>query len=148
MPSTRRAASWSSDVEAVEPEGPHTDGGWAIEPDGLVEALHLVAAHDPPPLYVEECGAAFHDEVAPDGSVDDPGRLAFLDGHLRAAHRALDEGIDLRGWFVWTLLDNFEWAQGYAHRFGIVHVDHTTSARTPKASAHWYGAVARTGRLP
>ncbi len=84
------AGEWpgSPDVEAVDPPGPHTDGGWAIEPDGLVEALHLVAAFDPPPLYVEECGAAFDDEVGPDGSVDDTGRLAFLADHIAAAGRA------------------------------------------------------------
>jgi beta-glucosidase len=144
------AGQWpgSPDVELVEPPGPHTDGGWAVEPDGLVEALHMVAAYDPPPLYVEECGAAFHDRVEEDGSVDDQGRLAFLRDHIAAAGRAIDEGIDLRGWFVWTLLDNFEWAEGYAHRFGIVHVDFETFDRTPKASALWYAHVARTGRLP
>lgn len=144
------AGEWpgSPDVEAVDPPGPHTDGGWAIEPDGLLEALHLIAAFDPPPLYVEECGAAFDDVVGPDGSVEDAGRLGFLSDHIAAAGRAIDEGIDLRGWFVWTLLDNFEWAEGYAHRFGIVHVDHATLARTPKASAHWYREVCRANHLP
>ncbi|HMJ77878.1 MAG TPA: family 1 glycosylhydrolase, partial [Iamia sp.] len=139
----RDAAQWpgTSDVDLVEPEGPHTDGGWAIEPDGLSETLAMVAAYDPPALYVEECGAAF------DEPFDDAQRVAFLRDHLRAAHRSLAGEVDLRGWFVWTFFDNFEWAEGFAHRFGIVHVDHDTFARTPKASARWYADVMRTGRV-
>ncbi|HEV7722364.1 MAG TPA: family 1 glycosylhydrolase, partial [Iamia sp.] len=139
----RDAAQWpgTSDVDLVEPEGPHTDGGWAIEPDGLSEALAMVAAYDPPPLYVEECGAAF------DEPFDDAPRVAFLRDHLRAAHRSLAGEVDLRGWFVWTFFDNFEWAEGFAHRFGIVHVDHESFVRTPKASARWYAEVMRTGRV-
>jgi beta-glucosidase len=98
--------------------------------------------YDPPPLYVHEAGAAF------DAEIDDQDRIAYLDGQLRAAHVALAAGVDLRGFFVWTLLDNFEWAEGYAARFGIVHVDFETLERTPKASARWYAKVARTGSLP
>lgn len=137
----------TTDVALTEPDGPHTDGGWAIEPDGLTETLRMIADHGPTPIYVEECGAAFVDTVAPNGTVDDPRRVAFLRDHLRAAHGALTEGIDVRGWFVWTLFDNFEWAEGYAHRFGIVHVDHDTFERTPKTSAHWYATVCRTSRV-
>jgi beta-glucosidase len=128
-------------VDLVQPEGPATDGGWAIEPDGLFETLAMVAAYDPPPLYVEECGAAF------DAPFDDPDRIAFLRDHLRAAHRSLESDVDLRGFFVWTFFDNFEWAEGYAHRFGIVHVDRTTMARTPKASARWFADVMRSGQV-
>ena len=138
-------AMWpgSPDVELVTPPGPVTDLGWAIEPDGLREALVAVTTdYDPPPLYVHEAGAAF------DAEIDDQDRIAYLDGQLRAAHVALAAGVDLRGFFVWTLLDNFEWAEGYATRFGIVHVDFDTLERTPKASARWYAKVARTGSLP
>jgi beta-glucosidase len=137
-------AMWpgSPDVELVTPPGPVTDLGWAIEPDGLCEALVAVTAdYDPPPLYVHEAGAAF------DAEIDDLDRIAYLDGQLRAAHVALTAGVDVHGFFVWTLLDNFEWAEGYAARFGIVHVDFDTLERTPKASARWYADVARTGSL-
>ena len=135
------AAQWpgSPDVELVTPPGPLTSGGWAIEPDGLYEALVAITRdYDPPPLYIHENGAAFSDAVGADGIVDDADRIVFLDGHLRAAHRAIAEGVDLIGYFVWSFLDNFEWAEGYAHRFGIVHVDYDTLARTPKASARWF----------
>ena len=131
-------AQWpgSPDVELVTPPGPVTDGGWAIEPDGLREALVAVTrSHRPPPLYVHETGAAFDDDLGADGEVHDDARVRWLDAHLRAARGAIDEGVDLRGLFVWSLLDNFEWSEGYRHRFGIVHVDYDTLARTPKASA-------------
>ena len=145
------AAQWpgSPDVELVTPEGSHTDGGWAIEPDGLREVLERVATdHGPVPLYVHESGCAFHDEPGPDGAVADQRRIAYLDAHLRAAHDALAAGVDLRGFFVWSLLDNFEWAEGYGHRFGIVDVRFETGARRPKASAHWYEQVVAKGVLP
>ena len=74
--------------------------------------------------------------------------MRWLDGHLRAAAEALEEGVDLRGLFVWSLLDNFEWSEGYRHRFGIVHVDYDTLTRTPKASARWYREVIERGALP
>ena len=75
----------------------------------------------------------------------DPDRIAFLDSYLRAVHRAIDEGVDVRGFFQWSFMDNFEWAFGYAKRFGLVHVDYATQRRTPKSSAHWYAELARTG---
>ena len=78
----------------------------------------------------------------------DPDRIAFLDSYLRAVHRAIDEGVDVRGFFQWSFYDNFEWAFGYAKRFGLVHVDYATQRRTPKSSAHWYAELARTGTLP
>ena len=143
-------ASWpgSTDVELVAPPGPKTAGGWAIEPEGLREALVRVhEEYDPPPLFVDEGGGAFDDEPGPDGAIHDDDRIAYLDAHLRSARAALDAGVDLRGFFVWSLLDNFEWAEGYAHRFGIVHVDFATLRRTPKASARWYAAVAAHGTL-
>ena len=102
--------------------------------------------YDAPPLYVTENGAAFPDVVTADGEVDDADRVAYLDGHLRAAKRAIDRGVDLRGYFAWSLLDNFEWAWGYDRRFGIVHVDYDTQVRTVKASGRWYADVARATR--
>jgi beta-glucosidase len=136
----------SPDIELVDPPGQHTDGGWAIEPDGLREALRdLVAEYDPPPLYIDEAGAAYDDAPSPDGAVHDAARTEYLDAHLRAALEAVDDGVDLRGFFVWSLFDNFEWAEGYAHRFGIVHVDFATLERTHKDSAHWFRRVAGRG---
>jgi beta-glucosidase len=138
----------SEDVRVVEPADRTTANGWRVEPAGLTEALvRLATDYDPPPLYVHESGGAFADEPGPGGRVVDADRIAYLDGHLRACHDAIAAGVDLRGYFVWSFLDNFEWAQGYAHRFGIVHVDYETQRRTPKASASWYGGVAAANAL-
>ena len=114
--------------------------GWEIDPEGLYDLLTRVARDYPGvPLYVTENGAAIADEKGPDGEVHDPARVAYLDAHLRAAHRAIADGVDLRGYFVWSLLDNFEWSFGYSKRFGLIHVDFDTLERTPKGSARWYG---------
>jgi beta-glucosidase len=124
--------------------GPITAGAIGIHPDGLREVLVRVAReYTDLPLYVTENGAAFHDYVDPEGEVDDEERVAFLDGHLRVVAQAIAEGADVRGCFVWSLLDNFEWADGYSRRFGIVYVDYRTQERICKRSAHWYGRVAR-----
>ncbi|TNY38011.1 GH1 family beta-glucosidase [Thermomonospora catenispora] len=126
---------------------PTTAMGWPIVPDGLTELLlRLHRDHPGTPLIVTENGAAFDDVVGPDGRVADPERIGYLEGHLRAAHAALAAGVDLRGYLVWSLLDNFEWAEGYAKRFGIVYVDYTDQRRLPKDSARWYaGVIARNG---
>jgi beta-glucosidase len=127
---------------------PRTAMGWEIDPDGLYEALDRVRRDYPPvALYITENGAAFPDAAGPDGSVEDADRIAYLDGHLRAARRLIADGVDLRGYFAWSLLDNFEWAEGYAKRFGLVHVDYATQRRTPKASARWFAAVTRANGL-
>jgi beta-glucosidase len=121
--------------------------GWGIHPDGLADVLGRLRRDYPhlPPQYVTENGAAFADRVQ-DGRVADPDRVAYLDGHIRAAARAIQAGSDLRGYFVWSLLDNFEWALGYGKRFGIVHVDYETQVRRPKDSARWYAeTIARNG---
>ena len=109
--------------------------------------MRLHDDYDAPPLYVTENGAAYADAVGPDGSGRRPERLAYLDAHLRAVHAAIEQGVDVRGYFEWSLLDNFEWAYGYDKRFGIVHVDYDTQVRTPKSSARCYAEVARTGRI-
>jgi beta-glucosidase len=115
---------------------------WEIDAPGLTEVLSRVAREYPEvPLYITENGAAFQDEVGPDGSVDDPDRLAYFAAHLRACHDAIAAGVPLRGYFAWSLLDNFEWAWGYTRRFGLVHVDYANQRRTPKASAHFYSDV-------
>ena len=92
------------------------------------------------PLYITENGAAIADEKSDDGEVHDPARVEYLDGYFRAAHRAIADGVDLRGYFVWSLMDNFEWAFGYSKRFGLIYVDFETLERTPKDSARWYAA--------
>ncbi|MFD0279989.1 GH1 family beta-glucosidase [Kitasatospora sp. NPDC127111] len=128
--------------------GERTAMGWAVDPSGLHELLTGLARRHPGlPLMVTENGAAYRDEVRPDGTVDDPERAAYVRAHLAAVHRSLADGADVRGYFLWSLLDNFEWAYGYDKRFGLVRVDYDTQARTPKSSAHWYGRVARTGEL-
>jgi beta-glucosidase len=138
----------SRDVRVVRPAGPATAMPWAIEPDGLVETLtRLHDDYDSPPLYVHENGAAFDDVADEDGYVDDVDRTEFLDAHIRACARALELGVDLRGYFVWSLIDNFEWAHGYDRRFGIVRVEPGTSRRVPKRSARWYADVARSNRV-
>ena len=94
-----------------------------------------------------ENGACFADAAAADGRVDDRERIAFLRAHLAACHRALAQKSNLRGYFVWTILDNFEWAEGYAAPFGLVRVDRASLRRTPKASYGWFARVARSNRL-
>lgn len=123
--------------------------GWTIDPTGLHDLIMRYTKLAPGlPIYVTENGAAYDDKPESDGSVHDPERIAYLHGHLRAVRRAIAEGADVRGYYLWSLMDNFEWAYGYGKRFGAVYVDYATLARTPKSSALWYGRVARTGTLP
>jgi beta-glucosidase len=132
-------------VEFVEQPGPYTSMGWNIAPEGLEQLLVSLSEQFPAqPLMVTENGAAFEDEVAVDGSVPDPERQDYLRRHFTAAHRAMQRGVDLRGYFVWSLLDNFEWGYGYAKRFGIVRVDFDTLERTVKDSGVWYQELIRT----
>jgi beta-glucosidase len=129
------------------PVGPVTDMNWQIEPAGLTRLLERLHNDYGVPLLITENGAAYPDgPSAETGEVHDQERIDYLDGHLRACHDAISHGVDLRGYFVWSLLDNFEWSEGYAKRFGIVHVDYTTQSRLPKDSARWYSKViARNG---
>lgn len=131
------------------PPGDRTAMGWAVDPSGLYDLLLRLKADFPDlPLMITENGAAFDDYINPGGEVIDPDRIAYLHGHLTAVHRAIQAGVDVRGYFLWSLLDNFEWGYGYSKRFGAVYVDYPTGRRTPKASARWYADVARTGTLP
>ena len=115
-------------------------------PPGFTRALcEVKERYGDLPLYVTENGAAFDDPApAPAGGVEDPLRVRYYRDHLLAALEALRRGVDLRGYFAWSLLDNFEWSQGYSKRFGLLRVDFETQRRTPKASAHQYREVVRT----
>jgi beta-glucosidase len=148
-PAGAGASPWigSPEVGFARSGLPVTAMGWEIDPAGLTEVLvRLHREYPAVPLYVTENGAAFDDRPGPDGTVDDPDRVAYLDGHLRACADAVAAGVPLRGYFCWSLFDNFEWSWGYARRFGLVYVDFPTQRRTPKASAYWYSALIR-GRV-
>ncbi|MYW18046.1 beta-glucosidase [Streptomyces sp. SID486] len=121
---------------------PVTDFGWPVVPEGLTELL--TGFRDRygdrlPPVIITENGCSYE-------GLDDQDRITYLDAHIRALHTALAAGVDVRGYFVWSLLDNFEWAEGYARRFGLVHVDFETLTRTPKSSYHWFREVLRAQR--
>jgi beta-glucosidase len=123
-----------------------TASGWDIDPQGLVDVLSVLQRDYPPiPVYLTENGAAFDDEVQ-DGVVHDDDRIAFLDSHLQSIATMRANGMDIRGYFAWSLFDNYEWAEGYAKRFGIVHVDYDTQVRTSKDSARWYADLIRAHR--
>jgi len=123
----------------------YTETSWEVYPPGLTDTLVWVKEqYGDIPLYITENGAAFYDPPTADGEVLDPLRVDYLRNHLRAAREAIDRGVDLRGYFVWSLFDNLEWSLGFAKRFGIVHVDFDTLKRTPKASARFYSEVIRT----
>jgi beta-glucosidase len=122
--------------------------GWSIDPEGMYELL-MRLTHEAPEvdLYVTENGAAYPDELSADGSVHDLQRIEYLEQHLAAVYRAVQAGAKVRGYFLWSLLDNFEWAYGYSKRFGIIHVDYETQQRTIKDSGHWYAALIRRNGL-
>jgi beta-glucosidase len=112
--------------------------GWEVFPAGMTELLlRLQADYRLPPVYVTENGAAYRDRLV-DGRVADVDRIRYLQSHIAAMADALEGGVDVRGYFVWSLLDNFEWADGYSKRFGLVFVDYDTQQRTLKDSALWY----------
>ncbi len=120
-------------------EAQHTDMGWEVYPDGLCRLLVRIARdYAPPAVYVTENGAAFGDVRVHDGRVHDPERTAYLASHIAAVSRAIADGAPVKGYFVWSLLDNFEWAHGYSKRFGIVYVDYPILERVPKDSFYWY----------
>jgi beta-glucosidase len=142
--------NYSRTVAAAAPDGGRpvidvpqgaavTATGWEIYPDALYEVLvRLHREYGVQSLYVTESGAAFDDRRGADGRVDDPDRVSYLEGYVGAALRARAEGVPLEGYFVWSLLDNFEWSEGYSKRFGIVYVDFETLERVPKSSFAWY----------
>ncbi|WP_405824885.1 GH1 family beta-glucosidase [Streptomyces sp. NBC_00838] len=135
-------------VRFVPAPGPRTAMDWPVDATGLYDLLTGLRDELPDvPLMVTENGAAYDDYADPSGAVHDPERVAYLRAHLEAVHRAIEDGADVRGYFLWSLLDNFEWAYGYGKRFGAVHVDFASQRRTPKDSARWYAEVIGRGGL-
>ncbi|MDD3610133.1 MAG: GH1 family beta-glucosidase [Halothiobacillaceae bacterium] len=135
-------AAWCGARAVPVEDALHTDMGWEVYPQGLTDTLRWVHKHfGERALYVTENGAAFPDGAPVDGRVTDPERCAYFEAHLAAAREARADGVDLRGYFAWSLLDNFEWQFGYARRFGLVHVDFATQRRTLKDSARVYARL-------
>jgi beta-glucosidase len=119
-----------------------TEMDWEVYPEGLYKILgRLYFDYDFPAIYITENGSAFEDHVSADGEVDDPARLSYVKRHLEQVHRAIEAGIPVKGYFAWSLMDNFEWGLGYSKRFGLIHVDYETQKRTFKSSAKWYQQV-------
>jgi beta-glucosidase len=141
-----------ADLEArgiVPHDAEKTAMGWPVEPEGLTQILvRIKDEYADLPIYVTENGRAVYDYVDPEGEVKDEERISYLDAHFRAAHEAMQRGVDLRGYLVWSLLDNFEWALGYSKRFGLIFVDYGTGRRIPKASARWYTEVIENNGPP
>lgn len=134
-------------VPAAAPEE-LTEMGWEVFPQGLTEILKRLQRDYPAlPLYITENGAAFVDQAGKGGRIADPKRVAFLRDHLVAAHRALAQGVPLRGYFAWTLMDNYEWGYGFTKRFGLFGVDSATGERAPKESADWYRRTVAAGAV-
>jgi beta-glucosidase len=122
--------------------------GWPIDADGLYRLLTWLKATYPdlPPIYITENGRASDDVLTGPAEVHDPERIAYVDDHLVAVTRAIGSGVDVRGYYYWSLMDNFEWAEGYSKRFGLVYVDYATQQRIPKDSYRWYADRIRAGR--
>ncbi len=136
-------------VEYIPPDVECTVMGWPIVPDAMRELLHrLHAESDGLPLYITENGCATEDYLSPEGTVEDYDRIAYVHGHLEAALQAIAEGVNVAGYFHWSLMDNFEWAEGYRRRFGLYYVEFGSGRRTAKRSAEFYSRMARTGELP
>jgi beta-galactosidase len=130
----------------LDPSWETTTMGWAVVPDGCTKLLRWIDhRYGHPPIIITENGRASDDRLV-SGQVDDSERIAYLDRYIAACRQAIAEGVDLRGYFVWSLFDNFEWALGYSQRFGLVHIDYDSLERIPKSSALWYGrAIATNG---
>lgn len=124
------------------PDCPKTDMDWEVYPEGLHDLLvRIDRDYGKPVIFITENGAAYADTVAESGQVRDDERISYIASHLRESHRAIREGVKLAGYFVWSLMDNFEWQHGYAKRFGVTYVDYTTQVRTWKRSGEWYRDV-------
>jgi beta-glucosidase len=144
---SRNLVSAEGNIDPV-PGSEYTEMGWEVHAPALRRLLNQIH-HDYrlPPLYITENGAAFPDEVGPDGVVDDPRRLEYLKDHFIQTRLAMQDGVDVRGYFVWSLLDNFEWGHGYTKRFGIIRVDYKTQKRTIKCSGEWYADVIKSNTV-
>ncbi|HUV06274.1 MAG TPA: family 1 glycosylhydrolase, partial [Spirochaetia bacterium] len=135
--------------ETSEPRDcPVTEMGWEVYPEGLYTLLlRLETEYDHPVLFITENGAAFEDRRTAEGRIEDEQRVSFAREHLLAAHRAIQKGVDLQGYYLWSLMDNFEWSHGYSKRFGILYTDYQTQERIWKKSAYWYRDVIRNNGL-
>lgn len=135
-----QSMNWLSQINSQPvPGAKYTEMDWEIYPQGLYELLKWISTeYAPVPLYVTENGMAAPDKVQSDGQIDDEDRREYLQKHLESCFKAIGEGVDLRGFYYWSLMDNFEWARGYAKRFGLVHIDYKTLTRTIKKSGYWY----------
>jgi len=132
-------------IRKISPPGAYTDMGWEVYSRGLYDILTWVhRRYAPPAIYVTENGAAFDDEVAADGRCHDERRVSYLREHIRQALASREQGVPLRGYFVWSTMDNFEWAYGYKMRFGVIHVDYATQKRTIKDSGYLLQQITRT----
>lgn len=130
----------SESVQFIDTGSPRTQMGWPIHPEGMIDVLELAHAYQPDlPLYITENGSAYPDVVV-GGQIEDEDRRRYLEQHVMACSAALNKGLPLKGYFVWTLTDNFEWAWGYSRRFGLVYVDYQTQKRTIKRSGRWFAA--------
>ena len=126
----------------------YTEMGWEVCAPALRRMLNKInREYNPPPIYITENGASFPDEVSDDGKIHDPRRLEYFKNHFIQTHLTIQDGVDVRGYMVWSLLDNFEWGHGFTKRFGIVRVDYETQQRTMKASGEWYAEVIRRNRV-
>ena len=153
VPTARPTSSWfvgSEYVTSPPRDLPRTAMDWEVHPEGLRTLLVRLGEEYPdlPPLYVTENGAAYDDTLAADGAVHDTDRVAYVRAHVGAVANAIADGADVRGYFVWSFLDNFEWAWGYDKRFGIVRVDYETQERTIKDSGHDYAAIIASALIP
>lgn len=140
----RDGGEWPLHVTAVKTGRPVTQCGWEYEPECLYDLLRMLhETYHLKKIIITENGCASNDWVDDDGSVTDSIRLIYIRNYLKAVHRAIEDSIPVKGYFVWSLMDNFEWAEGLSIRFGIIHVDYDTLKRTPKASAYWYSEAVK-----
>jgi len=140
-PYIRRGADGKPETVALPPGHPRSAFDWPVTPEGLYWSVRFHEERYGLPTMIAENGLSCRDWVSEDGAVHDPQRIDYLSRHLKGLHRADDEGYQIQGYFHWSLMDNFEWAEGYRHRFGLIHVDFQTLRRTPKDSAAWYAQV-------
>ncbi len=135
-------------MKRVNPPGEYTEMGWEVHPEGLYKILMWIHNNYPVGhIYITENGASFTDKITPDGKIHDERRAAYLMEHIKYAHKAMKEGVQLKGYFAWSTLDNFEWAYGYSRRFGVVYVDYATQKRTIKDSGYLLSDVAKKIKL-
>jgi beta-glucosidase len=131
----------------VEAEFPVTQMGWIIVPEGIYDLSSMTAREYGVPIYITENGAAYPDEPSADGEVKDPLRIEYIHKHLKQIHRAISDGVDIRGYYCWSLMDNFEWAYGFEKRFGLIYIDYNKLQRVPKQSYKWYQQVIKDNAI-